>query len=386
MQQTLLLKRGLDMIYLAACALHDRLPDEERLRSMELERIYSLACLHSIQSVVYVAIEKSVAAYGSDVVDAELLARWRRSHMNELKKLLSFEVERSRLTAFLEEQGAWYSCLKGVVLQDYYPRFGMRQMSDNDILTDPSMAPQVKEFLKNAGYQVKLYGVSNHDVYAKGNIYFELHRSLVSDSPRQSAAAEYYRCLEGRLHAVGQGEERRFTSEDFYVYFMSHAQKHFDGNGYGVRFLMDAYVYTSATEATLDASYVARELDVLSLTDFEQQMRTLSHKLFKTQDELDGDERETLLYCLSSGTFGTCRTYVSNTLHRMSDTERIGVGVRLKHLWRRAFPPYKYYKTLYPGLAVWLVPIPVLWVMRLVRGLSQPRRVREELYYIRKTK
>ena len=109
MQQTHLLKRGLDMIYLAACAVHDHLPDQERLQSMELEHIYPLACLHSIQSVVYMAIEKSVEAYGNDVVDAELLVRWRRSYGNELKKLLSFEVERERLTTFLEQQGAWYS-------------------------------------------------------------------------------------------------------------------------------------------------------------------------------------------------------------------------------------------------------------------------------------
>lgn len=389
MQQTHLLKRGLDMIYLAACALHDQLPDQERLQSMELEHIYPLACLHSIQSVVYMAIEKSVEAYGNDVVDAELLVRWRRSYGNELKKLLSFEVERERLTTFLEQQGAWYSCLKGIVLQDYYPRLGMRQMSDNDILIDPSFAPRVNKFLKDAGYQVKAYGVSNHDVYAKGNIYFELHRGLVSDSSRHITAAEYYRCLDDRLHAVGQSCERRLTPEDFYVYFMSHAQKHFSGNGYGVRFFIDTYVYTSATEATLDASYVARELDVLSLTDFERQMRSLAHKLFSTpgsQPVLDEQEQEVLLYCLSSGTFGTCRTYVSNSLHRMSSTEHISLRVRLKHLWRRVFPPYKYYKTCCPKLARWLLPIPVLWGMRLIRGLSRPRRVLKELHYIRKTK
>ena len=53
-----------------------------------------------------------------------------------MRKALLFDAERKGILDFMEQRGIWYLPLKGVVLKDYYPAVGMRQMSDNDILYD----------------------------------------------------------------------------------------------------------------------------------------------------------------------------------------------------------------------------------------------------------
>ena len=389
MQKESYLEHGLNMIYLAASLLEDKLPDESRLRKMDLARIYELACFHSMHTIIFLSLQKCVAAYGRDVVDPELYALWSAAYARQLKRLLGLEVERARLTAFLERQGIWYLCLKGVVLQNYYPQFGMRQMSDNDILIDPSAALEVRKYMESEGYCVESFDVGCHDIYQKDGLYFETHRTLVSN--RQSPKLiRYYENVKRRLVRAENGVEMRFTDEDFYVYFISHAHKHFMGNGYGVRFLMDTFVCTRALWEQLDRDYVAGELEKLSLADFERTVRRLSHRLFSDSDKfppsLNENEREILVCCLSAGTFGTYKTHVSNILRRASGDKPLGALIKLGYLWRRLFPPFRYYKDAYPVLHRFIVTIPVLWIVRLIRGLGSPRRIAAELRTVKRTK
>lgn len=44
----------------------------------------------------------------------------------------------------MEQRGIWYLPLKGIILKEFYPSVGMRQMSDNDILFDEAFAEQVR--------------------------------------------------------------------------------------------------------------------------------------------------------------------------------------------------------------------------------------------------
>ena len=383
------MKHGFDMIYLAASLLNDKLPDEARVRSMDLAQIYELSCFHSIQTIVYLSLQKCMAAYGKDIVDAELYARWSVAYARQLKRLFRLEIEREKLTAFLEEKGTWYLCLKGAVLQNYYPQFGMRQMSDNDVLIDLTLAPDVRKYMASEGYRARGYGVGCHDVYQKNDLYFEIHRALMSDH-NPPPIIQYYDNVKERLTTAESGNELRFTDEDFYVYFIAHAYKHFMGNGYGIRFLMDTYVLARELLSKCDTTYVQGELAALSLTEFETTVRTLSRKLFSDMEyslvPLDESEREILLYCLSAGTFGSYKTHVDNTLHRMAGSKRISALTKLRYFWRRVFPPFKYYKDAHPVAYRFIITIPVLWGMRLIRGLSAPRNIKAELRSIKKAK
>ena len=390
MQREKLELRGLDMMYLAACSLGDCLPARERLLGMDLDYIYRLSGFHSVQGVIFVLIKRCVEEYGADVIDAALYERWQRSYAGEVRRLVMLDLEREKLTAYLDGKGCSYLCLKGVVLHHYYAHIGMRQMADNDILIDPRFAADVRDYMVGAGFDIYSYGLGGHDVYHKGDLYFEIHRTVASEGG-DANAYRYYKHVDQRLIATGKGAERRFSLEDFYLYFIFHAYKHYSGSGYGVRFLLDTFVYTRAEWEGMDKKYIAGELAQLRLSDFEQTVRSLAHKLLSDPTAqgvpmLDERERELLLFCLSAGTFGTYRSHVENALRRMSDGKGVTRMMRLRYLWRRAFPPFSYYRGMSPKWSRWIVTIPVLWGIRMFRAIARSHNFAEELSQVRRAK
>lgn len=69
-------------------------------------------------------------------IEAELLTKWKQTRDMAIRKNAMLDLSRESLFAYFEEQGIWYMPLKGSILKDMYPRLGMRQMADNDILID----------------------------------------------------------------------------------------------------------------------------------------------------------------------------------------------------------------------------------------------------------
>lgn len=378
---------GRALVHLITHALHGTRPTRQWLEETDLAAVYRLSKRHSVSGIAYAPIKEAVAAYGEGALDRSLFVRWHNRYTKTLTRLIAYDLEREALSAFLSEKGCRYVFLKGILLSEYYPAIGMRQMSDNDILFDPRFAPDVRRYMKHAGYKTVSYGVGCHDVYAKGDLRFEMHRRLVSRKSPDRVAVRYYENVWKRLVPAGKGTERRMTDEDFYVYFLSHAHKHCTGHGYGIRFLIDTFVFLREKGSTLDRAYVRAELSRLSLSDFERTVRSLSEKLFSGKEEpLTEREEEFFLYCLSAGTFGTYETSVENRLHRLAGGGRIRFATRARYLLGRIFPPFDYYLGKHPVLARLILPIPFLWIARLLRGAGRGRDVREELYHLRNAK
>ena len=62
------------------------------------------------------------------MIEPSIAALMRRDFGISLKKVFALESERAALTKFFEENNIWYLTLKGVLLQNLYPKMGMRQM------------------------------------------------------------------------------------------------------------------------------------------------------------------------------------------------------------------------------------------------------------------
>ena len=101
-----------DMIYLASCGIHGMCPDRTVLGEVDVPVLYGLSHAH-----------------------------------------------------FMEQKGIWHLPLKGVILKEYYPSVGMRQMSDNDILFDYSFCNEVQAYMESEGYKAVSVGEGNHDIY-----------------------------------------------------------------------------------------------------------------------------------------------------------------------------------------------------------------------------
>lgn len=389
---------GMNMIYLAACALHGKSPIKAALDEMDLAGVHKQAARHSMHAVTYEAISLFATQNGREAlsIDDTLLSRWGAERVNAIRHAISFDMERERLLRFLEERGVWYVLLKGLVMQTHYPKLGMRQMCDNDILFDPAYRKDVCEFMKQNGYKVDTYGKPYPDVYLKDRYNFEMHHQLYFDSvvKNHQVFNPYYQNVKDRLQPAS-GCQLRFSDEDFYVYSVAHSYKHYVVGGNGIRALMDIYVYLHSLGDRLDMDYVKAELKKLHLSDYHEWIKQVAYVLFADADVLPADRiasmdeemRDFVAYSIDSGTYGTLKHHTKNRLRELSGDSKIGFGGKIKYLWTRIFPGVESYRTSFPFAYRHKILIPVFWFYRLLRGMfCRPLKLLSEWRYVLKTK
>lgn len=347
-----------DLIYLVSCAVNGVTPDAERIARMDLDAIYKLACRHMLAATV------SPALKAAGIQDR----RFAKALEHSALKSSTMDMEMDALFAEMDAAGIWHMPLKGTVLQHLYPIYGMRQMSDHDILFDATRADDVKSIMEGLGFSTEHFGASNHDIYHKEPVSnFEMHSSLFGPS-HDEKLYKYYRDVEKRL--LGDGYEKHLSPEDFYLYVTAHEYKHYSISGTGLRSLLDTYVYLQKT--TLNMDYVAAEAEKLGIAEFEAQNRTLAQHLF-SGGELTEADQEMLEYVLSSGVYGTIGHRVENTMTRH------GYG-KIGYALHRFFVPvsrknkdYAAYAGAYPFFYKYKIFLPLLPFYRTFRSMKAGR-------------
>ena len=378
------IKAGKDMIYLASCALHGRIPEQSELAEMNLKQVYSMAKFHSLQSIVYICLAKCVKEYGKEVVSDEVYHRFAADYQLIMKRLVMFDIEREAFLDFLGQRG-WYLCLKGVVLQRYYPSLGMRQMADNDILVDESLCSEIKEYFTSRGYEAEGYGTGCHDSYLRGMLNFEIHRKLFMEAARTRRGADYYGDVKSMLTPGERPGEMLFNDEDFYVYFLYHAYKHYAEGGCGVRTLMDIFVYRTKN-TNLDEKYIKKQLDTLGISAYADGSYELAMRIFSPEarptDILEPKMAEMLEYYITSGTFGTQQRMVENNISEISGGEKVTFITKLKYLWKRLFPDISYYNLSGMKLPRKIFTVVKIWFSRLFRGIKNRKSHENEVKHL----
>ena len=357
--------------YLAGCAAGDRKPRPEMTpEAVALTGsglLFRAAERHMLTSVVAAGL---ASAGIKDAAFAEAEAK-------AIRKNVLLDSARAEIFARFEAEGIAHMPLKGSVLQLDYPSYGMRQMSDNDILIDACRADDVRRIMESLGYSTEMYDTTAHDIYHKDPVYnFEMHRELVSETAGP-VITRYYAGVWSRLSLrEGTACEYRFTDEDFYVYITAHAYKHFSHSGTGLRSLLDTYVFLKKHPG-LDEGYIAAEAGKLGITDFERTARRLALDLFGGEaagasvDALPPEENDMLEYVIDSGTYGTLAHGIEN------DVAKHG---KLGFFIRKAFLPYRSMCSLYPVLKKAPVLLPFCWAARWVRGLfTKPQKIRYQI-------
>ena len=176
------------LIYLLSCAVNENecklKPDE-----IDFDGLYLLASNHVLCSAVAYALESAGISEG----------RFEQAKLKAKRRLGLFDLEREKIGTMLNEAGIWFLPLKGIVLKDCYPRYGMREMSDNDILCNSTKMAEVRQIMESLGYRCESYGEWHHDSYQKPpTLSFEMHRRLFAEDV-SPAAVEYYATVFDRL-------------------------------------------------------------------------------------------------------------------------------------------------------------------------------------------
>ena len=363
-----------DLLYLSACAVNQTVPDADRVSHMDLNAVYRLASFHSVVPLVSFALEQVI----------ELPQVYDQAKKKAIRKLALFDIERSKIISALVKEKIWYLPLKGIVIKDYYPKFGMREMSDNDILCDPSRMQDIKVIMEVLGFHCDLYGEVNQDVYSKDVLCFEIHSSLFQDD-KYSLFSEYYQDVKSKLtHEEDNPFAYRFNAEDLYVFIIAHEYKHYSRGGVGIRSLLDTYVFLQRHSEQLDWSYINGELQKLSLTEFEKMNRELAEKAF-SGTELNEEEKQQLMYYLSSGAHGTADHMMHNRVsNALSGDDESAKG---KYIRNRIFLRGAELKRKHPFVYRHKILLPFFDVYRLFRAaFTKPKKTWTELKRVLKFK
>lgn len=339
-----------DLIYLVSCALKESVPDRSRVEAMDLAALYTVAARHMLTAAAAFALE-SAGIHEPAFTQAKAKA---------MRKIALMDNDMSAIFAELDAAGIWHMPLKGAVLKDYYPQFGMRQMSDYDILFDAGRADDVRAIMKGLGFRAEEFDIVHHDVYFKEPVSnFEMHRQLFGPGLHEKLY-EYYRDVENRL--LGGGYEKHFSPEDFYLYLTAHEYKHYMDKGTGLRSLLDTCVVLQKEE--LDMAFVTREAEKLGIAEFEAVNRSLALRLF-SGGELTAQEKETLQSMLDAGVYGSRDFAVQRRLsHSRSGKLRYALERFLEPLNKNSwnyrnlsyeFPLFYKYKILLPLLPFYRV-------------------------------
>ncbi len=362
-----------DMIYLLSCAVNRETPDAQRAAGMDLDKLYEKARRHMVTSAVGYGLE------AAGIKDA----RFVRAQQSAALKSSTMDMEMEALFTELDAAGIWYMPLKGIVLQHLYPIYGMRQMSDHDILFDASRAEDVRKIMESLGFTTEHFGQGNHDVYHKKPVSnFEMHRALFGETYDEKFV-EYYRNIGGKM--LGDSCEKHLSPEDFYVYITAHEYKHFSVGGTGIRSLLDCYVYLKVKGKELDFGYIEKQLEMLGIVDFEKKRRKLALKVFAkgTLSGLTADERELLKYYLSSGTYGTFENRVKSGIEK--HYKKTGKRSKLGYIRSRVFPDLKYMSLACPFVNNNPLLYPAGVAVRCVRSvIKRGRSIYRELHILKK--
>jgi len=351
-----------DLIYLVSCAVNGVKADPERIAGMDMDELYEQANRHYLTVAVAYALETAG-------VKEE---RFVKAKKHSALKNAQMDMEMAEVFAELDAAGIWHMPLKGTLLQHLYPVYGMRQMSDHDILFDAQRADDVKSIMEGLGFSTEHFGTSNHDVYHKEPVSnFEMHSSLFGSS-HDEKLYEYYRNVEKRL--LGDGYEKHFSPEDFYIYMLAHEYKHYSMGGTGLRSILDVYVYLQ--KESLDMDYVATETEKLGIAEFEAANRLLAQHLF-SGGELTQADKEMLEYVLSSGVYGTMNHRVENRMKEFG-------GGKIRYMLNRFLVPVSKKNKRYQAMAAFFpffykhkILLPLLPFYRVLRGLKNGRMIRE---------
>lgn len=362
-----------EVIYLASCAVNGKTPDAERIKKIDLTELYKAADKHMLTSITAFALE-SAGVYAPEFTQAKGKA---------IRKIAAMDIDKQMLFERLEKEKIWYMPLKGVVIKDFYPSFGMRQMSDFDILFDSDYTEEVRTIMSELGFTTEHFGEGNHDVYFKQPVSnFEMHTGLFSPNHKKEIYDYYQNIRERLIKDDSNNYGYHFRNEDLYIYIIAHEYKHFSSSGTGLRSLLDTYVFIKKLGNTLDNDYITAESEKLGISEFEQKNRRLSLRLFGGE-ELSDEDRQMLEYIIFSGTYGTIENIVKNGVDKYGG----GKKGKVKYLMRRLFMPMDDVKTVYPFFYRHKILLPALFFYRIGKSLTVRRKkARTELDRLRKIK
>ncbi len=314
------------------------------------EALYILSERHKLSATVW----RGIQLVGIQVPD-ELVEKWYVCAQQVLSRSIRFDNELTQIQTSFDKAGIDYVLLKGVSIQNYWPAKGLREFSDHDILIRAEHRELARDAMLSLGYRNERYG-GFHDVYKKEPIYdVEIHLDLFEEE--YSYSTFFYDIWNRVLPVPDSSHQFRFSSVDFYLYFLFHFIKHAHCKGVGLRFYADLYVLQERLVFSEEEQRYLTEI----LSDLDPQHRV--QHLYETVDCLFRGKGELLPLTKELIFWGS--TYGGNSQRIYNSMQEHGKG----YIFYRLFPPRNMLIHKYKILRPLPFLLPFIWIYRLIHHL-----------------
>ncbi len=334
---------------------------------LDWEILYKEASRHNIAAFVFPYINKGDCP-------EKIYIQWKEQANMVLRKEILFDAERQTILKEFESNNIDYILLKGIVLKNFYPMKGVRDFTDNDILTREEDKEKIRKVMEQLGY-TRVYTQDFADCpYHKAPIFnFEMHMRLFSEN---MDLGKHFKNIWENSTRVDNSYEYKMKKEDFYFYIIAHFNKHYKNGGAGLKFFADVYFMQKAllNSDDFDNDLVIIKLKEAGLLDFVNKCNNIIEKLLNSLKGKDGcsltdfvlskdcdalefaEIYDILSYVLYSGAFGSREVMIVNQLKEKSSFELIIY---------KLFPPRNLLACKYTKLKKYPFLLPFYWIKRL---------------------
>ena len=237
------------LVHLIKCSIKKTKPNPIP-QGIELDGLIALAERHNVANIIYLAL-RDLGIENKRLSNACLLAIFsdakQQYYLDEIKQ--SFEKNKIR-----------FLCMKGIVLKGLYPTTDMRTATDMDIYIDDENSEKAQELMTEIGFKTERF---NHelqdDAYTADDIvHVELHRKLISKKCRWDEKCQE---IVKRITPKSEGAyEYVMTNEDFYLHMIGHMAKHMKYTGFGIRMVVDVWLYLEKFKSEMDLDILDERL------------------------------------------------------------------------------------------------------------------------------
>ena len=356
------------LVHLIKCSIKKIKPNPIP-QGIELDGLIALAERHNVANIIYLAL-RDLGIENKRLSNACLLAIFsdakQQYYLDEIKQ--SFEKNKIR-----------FLCMKGIVLKGLYPTTDMRTATDMDIYIDDENSEKAQELMTEIGFKTERF---NHelqdDAYTADDIvHVELHRKLISNKCRWDE-----KCQEIVKRITPKSEsayEYVMTNEDFYLHMIGHMAKHMKYTGFGIRMVVDVWLYLEKFKSEMDFDILDERLKYCGLYDFNQVILKLNDYWFNSANASPAT-LQLADYVVSSGTFGTYEQLISTEAAVNGGKIKSKSVGKLKKILQIVFLPYRNMCTLYPNLRNMPILLPIYWLRRAFDRLLHKRENISKIY------
>lgn len=329
------------LIKIAAAAITQSPADTKGEEEIHWDRLYESAKAHSVAGLLAYALG------GFETIPEEIKQAFEKA---QLLAVFKGENQQKRIGAVLrefEENKIDAMPLKGFVLKDYYPQSDMRTMCDADILIKEEDYPRAREIMEQNGFAFKIESAHEYVFTDKDVITVELHKTLVPNYNKRLFG--YYGNGWGfAKKKSGYDHLYEMSAEDFYVYNVVHAAKHYLKGGIGVRQVIDIWVLEKRFEFSESQwEYMKEQFGKIGIERFAELLHKLAGVWLAENEpsELTDSMAE---YILSGGQFGTKDRLEASEIYTASEGGY--KASRIKRLFRAFCPTLANMQLMYPVL------------------------------------